>query len=573
MAILNPGRNCKGIYGVTDSGLLIDGRNYYKAFYETAEKAEQSIFIMGWQFDSEVHLLRGHDAKGKHQDVDMIGFFNRLCNENPSLNIYILAWDYSILFALEREWFQKWIFRLNTHERVHFLFDNVHAVGASHHQKLAIIDGTLAFTGGMDICSNRWDDRRHISDNPYRIDVNGKPYGSYHDVQAFLTGSAVHELSDIFRRRWEIAGGKTISLPLDRNDAIRVPEDFVPVYAHNIAISRTQAKTLAPVQESIREIRNLYIDAISQAEKLIYIENQYFSSQAIYEALKNRIKYEGRPKLEIILILPEKPKAFVEEVSLGMAQIKILKTLEEMAKQYGHGLGMYYVTPNNGAGDAENTYIHSKILIVDNAFLTVGSANTTNRSMGLDSELNVAWEAENSNNTDLAESIQNIRFNLLTEHVGVDCRDISEDSLRSPEGIVSCLNTIAGREKCRLRHIDPETYFSQSAWFQELQPQDLTIDPEVPILEENMYEIISHDQAGLFAKGLVVLNKLVSGTRGKAVKDSLSEDNTSDPSQKKKALPHPRLSKISKILLGSIVALIILIFVVLSFVVFTFFSD
>jgi phospholipase D1/2 len=176
--ILSPGRNCQGIYPATKTGLLIDGRDYYRAFYHAARKARRYILISGWQFDSSVSLLRGADANREREGPGLLQFLYDLIAGNPQLQICILAWDFSVLFALEREWFQDKIFNAWVKEsRLLFRFDSAHAVGASQHQKFVVIDGIAAFVGGMDICASRWDDRRHSPRNPFRHNPEGKPYG------------------------------------------------------------------------------------------------------------------------------------------------------------------------------------------------------------------------------------------------------------------------------------------------------------------------------------------------------------------------------------------------------------
>ena len=97
------------------------------------------------------------------------GFLNELCEKNSDLRIYILAWNFNPVYGLDREWFQKWYFNWTTNERLKFCFDSSHCVGASHHQKFSVVDGTIAFLGGLDLCSGRWDDREHCSSNPKRI--------------------------------------------------------------------------------------------------------------------------------------------------------------------------------------------------------------------------------------------------------------------------------------------------------------------------------------------------------------------------------------------------------------------
>ena len=99
----------------------------------------------------------------------MIDFLNALCERNPELQIFILMWDFSALVSFDKEWFNKFILDLTTNERIHFRFDGKHALYASHHQKLVVIDGAIAFVGGLDLAANSWDDRRHWADNAERF--------------------------------------------------------------------------------------------------------------------------------------------------------------------------------------------------------------------------------------------------------------------------------------------------------------------------------------------------------------------------------------------------------------------
>ncbi len=141
-------------------------------------------------------------------------------NANKELHVLILSWDFSALYALEREWFQDIIFgNWGQNERIHFRFDSSHAMGASHHRKVAIIDGAVAFVGGMDLCEARWDDRRHLSESPYRVGSTGQPYPPVHDVQGFVTGKSGSADSRLFfvNGGHESGGGSPV-LPDFRGD-------------------------------------------------------------------------------------------------------------------------------------------------------------------------------------------------------------------------------------------------------------------------------------------------------------------------------------------------------------------
>ena len=108
------------------------------------------------------------------------------------------------------------------------------------------------------------------------------------------------------------------------------------------SISRTQVKTTEPGNESVHEIRRLFRDADGVGESFVYIANQYFSAQAISEALVRRITDRSRSKLEIILVVAKETNTFVEQAAIGIAQAKIIRHLKQLAAQTGHAYGVYY---------------------------------------------------------------------------------------------------------------------------------------------------------------------------------------------------------------------------------------
>ena len=390
--ILQPGLNCWGIQSVRETGLLIDGRDYYRAFYHAAKKAQRYIAISGWQFDSTVRLLRGEDLNEAAGEVSFLPFLNDLCQGNPELRVYILAWGFRMLYAFEREWGQEWIFN-RTADRLQFRFDNCHPLTASHHQKFVVVDSQIAFVGGEDICERRWDDRDHRAVHPDRRDTKGEGYGPYHEIQSYHTGAVAQQLAELFALRWRQCGGGEISLPPPSHARPVTARFGMAIATDRVAVSRTFPAMRLPPQDTIYEIRHLYLDAIAAAERLIYIENQYFSSEAICKAVVERMQTATRPRLQIIMILPKRPEAFLEQVALGLPQATMLRSLTATARDTGHALGIYYSATTGVDGQELATYIHAKLLLVDDRFLSIGSANTTNRSLGLDTELNTSWEA------------------------------------------------------------------------------------------------------------------------------------------------------------------------------------
>jgi phospholipase D1/2 len=453
------GKTAWRVHDRAESALLIDARDYYRAFYEAASRAKRSILILGWQFDSDVQLLRGDDLPpgADPRAYELLPFLDRLCRERPELHVKMLAWDHSVFFAFEREVLQKIVFDIATIDRFQFKLDGTVPLGGSHHQKVAIIDGQIAFMGSADICQDRWDGSAHVARDPLRVSRHEQPYKPYHEVQAVFDGAASRSLVELFADRWRYATGQ--ELDLSQVIAPEAPDDApfasLPVTlrmpAARVGFSRTVPAGVD--REQVHEIRDLYMHAIHEAKRLIYIETQYVTSCGVRDALVARMKETHKPKLDIVLVLPHKPEKFKEEVTIGGPQAAVLDEIVQAAKDGGHALGLYNVaTPDDTSPDAPPiyVYIHSKLMIVDDVFFTMGSANLANRSMTVDSEINATWVARRSDR-ELANAIRRVRVRLLLEHLGeaADVRVVTR-----PEGLVARLDRVADSKACRLRHHD-----------------------------------------------------------------------------------------------------------------------
>ncbi len=480
-AIIQLGRNAWKASQPDAAGILVDAEAYYAAFYRAALQAKKTIILSGWQFDSGVPLLRGADAP-PGAEVRLLPFLNKLCEQKPELEIYILAWDFHVVFSLEREWMQTLYFEWSTNERLHFRFDEAQAAQGSHHQKFVVIDRAVSFLGGIDLCEARWDDRGHRQDNPSRTS-HGAPSKPYHDVQAYLAGCEVADtLRELFADRWARSTGPKLSLQeceSHRSDQYR-PQDALPLGPYAVAFSRTDAR--GP-QETVREVERLFVDAISAAERLIYIETQYFSSTAVCEAFVSRMSERERPSLQIVVILNPKPEALKEEFALGLRQAKILTRLARTAASTGHALGVYGTLSDGDVPDRPSTYIHSKLLLVDDRFLTVGSANLTNRSMGVDTELHASWEATGTSEADrqLCERIRDVRVSLLAEHTGLraDAAGALPVDLASVDGLVARLDGSTAAVNARLTpHVMASPREKQI--MKLIDPEILPFDPAQP---------------------------------------------------------------------------------------------
>ncbi len=165
------GKNCWQRKHSGRVSFLIDAQSYFESFASAAEQARHSIFIIGWDIDSRLIL-----KPGTGNDKNTLGdFLNDIVRKNSKLHIFILTWDFSMIYLFERELMP--VFRLDwrTHPRIRFRFDGHHPSGASHHQKIVVIDDAVAFSGGIDLTARRWDTSEHQPDDPRRIDPWGAP--------------------------------------------------------------------------------------------------------------------------------------------------------------------------------------------------------------------------------------------------------------------------------------------------------------------------------------------------------------------------------------------------------------
>ena len=466
---------------VTAAGLLVDGDDYFKAFYEAALGAERSILLSGWQFDSDVELLRGEDAAeaaARGLPVTLKAFLNALCERKPNLEIRVLAWDFHMVFALEREWMQTLVFEWTTHERLHFHFDSSHVDRGCHHQKFVVIDGRLSFLGGLDLCDHRWDRRSHEDDAPERTS-RGKPHKPFHDIQAYLVGrETAKALEDLFVCRWRVAGGDPFTLA---DEAAPALVDYAPRGGHALPVGRAFLSRTDPMgspcpdpstTHACHEVLDLYERLVDGAERSIYVETQYFSSQRIGAALVSRLRAKGRSALDVVLVLNMRAETLKEQVAVGLAQAKVLMDLRAAAEGTPHRLGIYYTVPatRDGHEPERATYIHAKLIIVDDRVLNVGSANLTNRSTSVDTELNVTFEADKSD-TALEASILRFRLGLLAEHLGE-----SERAMSFAQGTVLALDARANARDGRLRQHPSPTEGERSV-LDVIDPSALPFDP------------------------------------------------------------------------------------------------
>ena len=242
--------------------VLIDAANYFGALRETLLKARSSVFVIGWDLDSRTRLVGESGTATDGYPEQFIDLLTALVKERPRLKVHLLVWDYSVLYALEREPFPSVLLGWRMPRRIRYCLDDDLPPGASHHQKIVVIDDAVAFVGGIDVTIRRWDTSAHRLDDPQRVDPAGAPYGPFHDVQAMVDGDAAAALADLARTRWARGACEPATQPCSGSDPwpVSISPDFTDI---DVGIART-----SPDYEEHREVREveaLFADSIDRA--------------------------------------------------------------------------------------------------------------------------------------------------------------------------------------------------------------------------------------------------------------------------------------------------------------------
>jgi len=273
------------------------------------------------------------------------------------------------------------------------LDDSAH-LGYCHHQKVVIVDGQVAFVGGMDLTTlggDRWDTQEHL--------LRQGP--NWHDVQVRIEGEAVADVERTFRQRWQATRGDG---DLPHREPVCDPAWQTPVQ-----IVRTIAKdTYRFAPHSEFGIYHAYIHAIRRARRFIYLENQYLWSPDIVDALIAAMNRQHTDPFRIVIVLPAQANDGKWDNDRHVERLRDVDDGRGIVSVYslyasGPGIGRYPFT-------FRPIYLHAKVGIIDDEWLTVGSANLNNRGLH-DSQVNAVMC-----DSDLA---RDVRIRLWAEHLAL----------------------------------------------------------------------------------------------------------------------------------------------------------
>ncbi len=486
-----PGRNCWRIERAAQVAFLVDGEEYFGAVRDALAKARRSFFILGWDIHSQMRLTPGGASDGLPEPL--ADFLNAVVGARRGLRGYVLSWDFAMLYALEREWLP--IFRLDwrTHRRLSFRLDDQHPVGASHHQKIVVVDDAVAFVSGYDLTTVRWDTCGHEKDDPRRINTRGESYPPFHDVGIVVGGDCARALGELARERWRRATGRLPRRPPATPASDAWPACVEPALTDiDVAIARTEPAFNG--YSAVGEIRQLHLDAIASARRRIFAENQYFTSRLVSDAFAQRLREDDAP--EIAVISPYTQSGWLEISTMGVLRGRNHRLLRAADRNGRYRL--YYPTLPWLDGKDDCLNVHSKVLIVDDELLMIGSANLADRSMGTDTECNLALEARGDPHVERV--IAGLRDRLLAEHLDRSPSEVAE-ATRPAHGLHEGIAALSRDGRRCLQVIEPELDSNLDA----LVPDQQVLDPERPIDPETIAaDLVPREEARSSVRGRLV---------------------------------------------------------------------
>ncbi|MBW4079266.1 MAG: phospholipase [Acidobacteria bacterium] len=377
--------------------LLIHGEAYFSRLLEELSALVQGdqVCIFDWRSDGDERLSSGGPTL-RSSVIDACG---------RGVDVRGLIWrSHSDRFAFSAKQNRRFAVEVARAGGQALLDERVRRSG-SHHQKAVILrhpssaGRDIAFVGGIDLCHGRRDNERHHGDDQaITLDERYGARPPWHDLQLEVRGPAITDLDVTFRERWQdpaplnhaglarswatrvlarsrIAGELPCALagpPVCGGHAVQVLRTYP---------ARRPRYPFAPSGE--RSIARAFAKAVRRARRLIYIEDQYFWSIEVAEILAHALRQQ--PELQLIIVVPRFPDKD-GRLSGPPSRLAQARSLAVVKAAGGSRVGVYDVQNEQGIP----IYVHAKVCVIDDVWVTVGSDNFNRRSWTHDSELSCA---------------------------------------------------------------------------------------------------------------------------------------------------------------------------------------
>ncbi len=266
-----------------------------------------------------------------------------------------------------------------------------------------MIDDRLAFVGGIDLTSKAGD-RFDTSDHVARASVG------WHDACALIAGPAVQDVAEHFRLRWQEVRGESLPAPKPSEPAGEVELQVVRTVPEKIyrRLPRGDFSILESYQRALRA-----------AQRLIYLENQFLWSPEVAAVLADKLRHPPDPDFRLLLVLPAKPNSGADDTR------GVLGELIEADDDNGRLLACTLYARSGTLSDP--IYVHAKIAVIDDRWLTIGSANLNEHSLFNDTEMNLV-----THDPGIATDA---RLRLWSEHLELTVADIPADTTKAIDAI------------------------------------------------------------------------------------------------------------------------------------------
>jgi phosphatidylserine/phosphatidylglycerophosphate/cardiolipin synthase-like enzyme len=399
-----------------DLEVLIDGEAALPRIADALQTARSHVHIAGWHVTPGFGLTRSADAR------PLRALLGELAER---VDVRMLLWAGAPLpvFSPRRSNVRRVRDELARGTRVRCALDGRERPMHCHHEKLVIVDGETAFVGGIDLTS-LGGDRYDTSAHPVRGGLG------WHDAATRLRGPAVADVAGHFAARWREV------------TAERLAPDPTPARSGN-----TDVQVVRTIPNSIYDflphgdfrILEAYIRALRSARSLIYLENQFLWSPEIVRVLAGKLRRPPSDEFRLVVLLPVKPNNGADDTR---GQLSALVRADG-----GNGRLLAATVYARSGMVTDALYVHAKIGIVDDAWITIGSANLNEHSLFNDSEVNVV--------TCDPELARRTRLRLWSEHLELPIEAVS----REPADVVDQLwRPIAVEQLERRRRGDPATH-------------------------------------------------------------------------------------------------------------------
>jgi phosphatidylserine/phosphatidylglycerophosphate/cardiolipin synthase-like enzyme len=368
--------------------VLVDGAAAFPRIVEALRAARSHVHITGWHVSSHFELIPGE------RPVVLGPLLAELAERIP-VRVMVWAGAPVPLFHPTRKEVAAEVERLVRDTAIQCQPDPREHPVHCHHEKTLVIDDEVAFVGGIDM-TDLAGDRFDTSDHDARRRLG------WHDVGTRIEGPAVADVAEHFRMRWHELTGEPLP-------PVIAPAPLPGDGTSTVQVIRTVAEDMYDaVPRGDFRIFESYVRAIRSAQRFAYLENQFLWAPEIVDLLVDKLRHPPTPDFRLVVLLPGKANTGQDDTQ---GQVSVLADADDGAQRF-----LAATIRSRTAGRDDPLYVHAKVGIVDDRWLTIGSANLNAHSLLNDTEMNIA--------TDDATLARATRERLWAEHLELSPQDV-----------------------------------------------------------------------------------------------------------------------------------------------------